>query len=481
MKRMIIVLLACGALATLRAQTFQDFITRVNIAPESLRTSIVDSFMNAAGHFPFVEFDTLCHTIYRGAANSVTVAGDANNWSPSANSLIHIYATDFWYYSAYFESDARLDYKFVLNGSNWILDPRNPYTCSGGFGPNSELRMPAYVPAPEIVYDPSIPHGALHDTTFFSTNLNNSRRIRVYTPPNYNSETQRYGVILFHDGLEYISLAQTNNVLDYLIGHHRIRPVIAVFVPPVNRTPEYAGDQQNQFTAFIMNEVMPWVDASYRTVSDPAQRAVLGASYGGNISLWIGMNYPGVFGCIAPQSSYIQPNIQTRFQNDPPLSVRLYLDLGTYDIPELIPMVHQFVTTLQQHGYDYRFIEYPEGHSWGNWRAHIDNALLMFFPGDSANTVLETTTLPAQFELAQNFPNPFNAATTISFSLPSSQKVSLRIFNVEGRHIATLLDSQATAGDHAVRFDAAHLGSGLYFYQLRTDRAMQTKKMLLMK
>jgi enterochelin esterase-like enzyme len=481
MKRVFLIVLLFGSVAIVRAQTFQDFLTRVNIAPESLRTGIVDSFMNAAGHFPFVEFDTLCHFIYRGSANSVTVPGDANNWNASGFSMIHIYATDFWYYPVVFESDARLDYKFVLNGSNWILDSRNPYTCSGGFGPNSELRMPAYVPAVEIAYDPTIAHGALHDTTFFSTHLNNSRRIRVYTPPHYDSETQRYGMVLFHDGLEYISLAQTNNILDYLIAHHRIRPLVAVFVPPVNRTPEYAGDQQNQFTAFIIDEVMPWVDASYRTVSDPAQRAVLGASYGGNISLWIGMNYPNVFGCIAPQSSYIQPNIQSRFQSDPPLPVQLYLDVGTYDIPELIPMVHQFVTTLQQHGYGYRFIEYHEGHSWGNWRAHVDNALLMFFPGDSANTVQETPDLPAGFALAQNFPNPFNAATTISFSLPSTQKVSLRVFTIEGRQVATLLDSQATAGDHAVRFDAARLSSGLYFYQLRAGNAVQTKKMLLMK
>jgi hypothetical protein len=80
--------------------------------------------MNAAGRFPFVEFDTLCHFIYRGSANSLNVPGAANNWSARAFPMIHICATDFQCCLVFFESHAQLDYKFVVNGSNWILDVR---------------------------------------------------------------------------------------------------------------------------------------------------------------------------------------------------------------------------------------------------------------------------------------------------------------------------------------------------------------------
>jgi len=182
MRRIMILVVFAASAVSARAQTFQDFLNRVNSAPDSLRGAIVDSFMNAAGSFPYIEGDTLTHFIYRGTTNSVTVPGDANNWNPAMFAMTQISATDFWYFSHEFEADARLDYKFVLNSANWILDPLNPYTCMGGFGPNSELRMPQYVMPPEIGEYPQIPHGTLRDTLFYSTNLHNSRTVRVYMP-----------------------------------------------------------------------------------------------------------------------------------------------------------------------------------------------------------------------------------------------------------------------------------------------------------
>ena len=100
---------------------------------------------------------------------------------------------DLGYASRKFETDARLDCKFILNGSNWILDPRNPHQVTGGSGPNSELRMPAYVPSPEILYYPAIPHGTVTDTLIASDTLKNSRHVRVYTPLATNPQQTRSG------------------------------------------------------------------------------------------------------------------------------------------------------------------------------------------------------------------------------------------------------------------------------------------------
>ena len=374
------ILLLLTASSGVGSQTFDDFLAQLDATPLDQRPALVDSFIDTTAAFPLVEQDTLAHFIYRGSAQSISLPGDANAWTIGASPMTLVAGTDLWHRTQSYEIDARLDYKFVLNGSNWILDPLNPNTVLGGFGPNSELCMPAYQAPPEIEFYPEIPHGSLQDTLFYSVNMGNSRTIRVYLPPSYDVSSDCYPMILFHDGLEYISLANADNVIDYLIHHERIVPIIAVFVPPVGRNEEYAGSLQNKFTSFIVEEIIPWLDSRFRTLAGPESRAVLGASNGGNISLWFGLNHPDIFGNIAAQSGYIQSSIYDRFQNSPVLDVKLYLDLGTYDIPMLIPLVRDFIPILQAGGYTYRYQEYHEGHSWGSWRAHIDDALEMFFP-----------------------------------------------------------------------------------------------------
>jgi hypothetical protein len=98
--------------------------------------------------------------------------------------------------------------------------------------------------------------------------------------------------------------------------------------------------------------------------------------------------------------------------------------------------------------------------------------------------------IPQRFRLNQNFPNPFNPGTTITFDLPSGGKqfVLLKVFDLLGREVATLVDGTVPSGEHVVRWDAGNLPSGAYFYRLeavRTDgtgnRLHQTRKMLLLK
>lgn len=468
--------------SSLYSQTFSNFLSQVYATPENGRTGLVDSFMNAVPAFPFLEQDTLAHFIYRGTANSVTVPGDANSWNANANFMTKISGTNFWFRTDVYENNARLDYKFVLNGSTWILDPRNPNTCTGGYGPNSELRMPAYQTPPEIAFYPGIPHGTLQDTTFFSVNLGNSRTVRVYLPPGYNAATSRYPMMLFHDGLEYVSLASANNVLDFMIHQKRIEPTIAVFVPPVNRTSEYAGSQQNKFTKFIIEEIIPWVDARFRTMATPEKRAVLGASYGGNISLWLGMNHPEIFGNVAAQSSYIQGSIVGGFQNNPKLNLKLHIILGTYDIASLLPMVRNFIPILDAKGYTYQYHEYHEGHSWGFWRAHIDAALEMFFPFQATAIKTGQHHVPEKFQLLQNYPNPFNSETRIRFFIDKEAVISLIIFNINGQAIRTLLSQKKVAGEHSDGKDDAGKpqASGIYFCRLTQDDSVIEVRWLVM-
>ncbi len=436
--------------------------------------------MNAVTTVPLIEQDTVVHFVYRGSASTLTLAGDVNNWSVTALSMIHVGGTNFWHVDQVYPTDARLEYKYVINGSNWILDPRNPNQVMEGFGPNSELRMPAYVSPPEITYYPDIPHGTSVDTTWYSTNLSNSRKIEIYLPAGYSTSSDSFPVIYFQDGSEAVSLENGENVIDYLTAHKMIRPIIAVFVSYVNRTPEYAGNQVTSYMNFFVNELVPFVDSRFRTLKSSHDRGVIGASYGGNISLWLGMTYPSVFGNIGAQSSYVDPTISSTFQSGSKLDLKLYMDLGTYDITSLIPMVHSFLQIVKDKGYEYEYHEYNEGHSWANWRAHIKNALELFYPPLPAG-VKKTSPKSTGYYLNQNFPNPFNPSTVISYQLSANSYVSLRVYDILGREVETIVEARQPAGSHMVRFDGTSLAGGVYICCLTADGRSDITKMIMLK
>ena len=89
--------------------------------------------------------------------------------------------------------------------------------------------------------------------------------------------------------------------------------------------------------------------------------------------------------------------------------------------------------------------------------------------------------LPKVLDLKQNFPNPFNPSTTISFSLPARADVNLTVFNILGQQVEKLVDGTMEAGDHSVVWNADHQASGLYFYRLAYENKVLTKKMTLLK
>ncbi len=94
---------------------------------------------------------------------------------------------------------------------------------------------------------------------------------------------------------------------------------------------------------------------------------------------------------------------------------------------------------------------------------------------------LAESTIPENYSLSQNYPNPFNPATVISYQLSANSIVSLKVFDIVGREVATLVNDRQEAGTYQTLFNAQGLASGLYFYQLRAGSYTETKKMMLVK
>ncbi len=359
--------------------SFNDFITSVYQAATDEKQALVDSFMQWADSttgIPYIEDSTAYFLYINGSNPSVAVAGDFNGWDPANQDLNHLPGTNLFYRGYDFESDARLDYKFVVDG-NWILDPLNQRTCSGGFGPNSELSMSNYVQPPEIqTYD--IPHGNISFSNFSDTTQGRTRSVRVYTPPGYAESELSYRCIYFHDGNEYLTLGFAKNVLDYLIQSELIPPVIAVFVDPTNRNEEYSYDLD--FMEMFVTELVPWVDQTYRTRIDAESRAVAGVSLGGLTSLLFTLHHPEIFGnCGAYSSAVWIGDLIQQYQASELLPVKIYLDAGTYE-PSIFNSSMALEEILATQGWDNAWRVWHEGHSWGAWRAHLDEALIYFWP-----------------------------------------------------------------------------------------------------
>ena len=95
--------------------------------------------------------------------------------------------------------------------------------------------------------------------------------------------------------------------------------------------------------------------------------------------------------------------------------------------------------------------------------------------------VEDEKTLPTEFALEQNYPNPFNPTTTFRYSIPTQSKVVVKVYDILGKEIATLMDEEKSVGTYEITWNATNLPSGVYFYQLKAGNFIETKKMILLK
>ncbi|OQY73810.1 MAG: hypothetical protein B6D44_06160 [Ignavibacteriales bacterium UTCHB2] len=107
-----------------------------------------------------------------------------------------------------------------------------------------------------------------------------------------------------------------------------------------------------------------------------------------------------------------------------------------------------------------------------------NNKIHLFASAEKTNNSVNH---PTVYSLLQNYPNPFNPITTIKYSLPKVSDIKIIIYDILGREVATLVNEQQQPGNYEVKWDASNISSGIYFYQLKTEKYVDTKKMILLK
>lgn len=149
----------------------------------------------------------------------------------------------------------------------------------------------------------------------------------------------------------------------------------------------------DDYVRFFAYELVPFVDLNYSTLKNPENRLVVGDSFGGLISIYISFKYPEVFKNAYSQSGYFSFNsdkLINLIASSEKKQIRLFADVGTYErsvgasfLPveerDFLEANRRLKKTLEEKQYDFVYKEYYEGHTWGNWRKHLIDALNYFF------------------------------------------------------------------------------------------------------
>jgi enterochelin esterase family protein len=368
---------------------FDDFLSQAQSQMSDLRQEMANRYVGSLGQVPVAGQDEAIF-LFRGAAQSVQILGDMNNWDvEQAPPMMRLDGTDLWYWRSTFEPDARLDYRIVVDSREAVLDPLNPNTVPGPQGPNSELRMPGYQQPPELQPpDLPVPSGTVSSHTLESQLLGQTRTFQVYEPPG-QIVGQSLPVVIINNGSDYLNLINTPVILDSLIAGRQIPPLLAVFVTPINATEDYSLN--DAYAGFLAEELVSYVVRTFGAGDDPQATGIMGNSLGGLAAVHAAMSYPDVFGLAAAQSgrfglqngALIQEINRTAARRAGQNSPRLYLVTGTYETDiegeNILASNRSLAEALEAGGFDYVLDERPEGHSWGLWRETLGQALSTLF------------------------------------------------------------------------------------------------------
>lgn len=273
-------------------------------------------------------------------------------------------------------------YNFRVNGAR-VPDPQATRFSEERVGINSVFESPGADGAFQA-YDRSIPHGAVSAVEYWSTTLGAKRRAHVYTPPGYMKDSARYPVLYLVHGAgdsddSWTSVGHAHYILDNLIAAGRARPMIVVM--PFGHTPDRPGADMlanEDFGNDLRNDLLPHVEANYRTLGGPAARAMAGLSMGGAHTLRHGLTHPELFGYVGVFSMGLMNAEQVasyEAQNQAALrrgarELRLvYYAMGKDDF--LYGSVAPTRALLDRYGIRHVYNESGGGHTWTNWRHYL--------------------------------------------------------------------------------------------------------------
>ncbi len=330
--------------------------------------------------------------VWRGKHPPVLI-GDFTDWDNGSPQTFTRLSKRVWTCSLTFPPDAYLEYIFLMDGE-LQPDPFNPRTTPNGYGKtNHYFFMPDGSPTDLTRQGPSIPRGTVTrhvlNTGSMDLIVGRQRTVSLYQPPVEESAP----LLVVWDGIDYFHHVHLPAILDNLFAQKRIRPLALALVQSGGpaRTVEYACSDIT--LGFLTQAVLPLAQANLN-LTDPEQGnyGVLGASMGGLMALYTGIRLPHLFNRVISQSGAFSredydPVVYDLIRFMPVQPVKIWLDVGVYDFPELYASNQSMAALLQERGYTVTLRQYPGGHNYPAWRNNVARGLEWLYgllPGDDA-------------------------------------------------------------------------------------------------
>jgi enterochelin esterase family protein len=314
-------------------------------------------------------------------ATSVTASGDIGYFALAKD------AQNVWFVTTPALAPAIYLYSFTVDGVK-SADPSNP-ELKGAF--ESLVTVPGNPPLPWELRD--VPHGRVAQITYQSKAFNAQRSYHVYTPPGYETSTNRLPVLyLLHgysdDDSTWSVVGKANLIADNLLADGKIKDLIIVMPHGqlngvVTIDEAFSADFQQKFEAQLLTEIIPAIEATYRVIPDARHRAMAGLSMGGMQTAKIGMNHPETFSTIGLWSSaaFDPPgNLFDRLTTFPAelKNSFLYVQVAVGQQDSLLARSEVIDAFLTAQKIDHVYMPTPGTHSWLLWRNYLVDFLVKF-------------------------------------------------------------------------------------------------------
>ncbi len=362
------------------------FLSKTASAPEGdkVERAALPAIASGQTAVPVVHGEQVTFYAQGDAGSSPRVISDLTGWGERAGGdfdftvgRMHAIAGTNWFtLTARLDQAARIEYLFAYGVGDFRVDPRNPRKVKRATGDASEVVGSNYAAPPEFHEPPAAPAGRITEA-MVRGQIVGERHVIVYTPPGYDPSRQ-YRVAVFHDGSLVVNTGEAPRVLDWLITHDAIHPVIGVFVDPVSRVDDFGRDAPMR--DFVASELMTWISDRYSVTPLSADHAIIGISAGARGALAAMAAYPNTFGKVGLMIPVVDvlDTSTIPFRQSEAAQLEFVVLAGAYD--QLNRGAAQLVRDESKtRGHVVKYIEVPEGHSTITWKTHIRDVLIALF------------------------------------------------------------------------------------------------------